>query len=164
MLLLNRAPWPQENPAVVGVLVDIRSLYNVGAIFRAADGAGVGGLVLCGITPVPPRNEIRKSALGAEESVPWRQEQEVGQALAWLRERGYTLIALEKNAQSTELYTLELPEKIALIVGNEYWGLPEEVLTTCDVVCHLPMRGRKISLNVSVAFGIAAYEVCRRLL
>ncbi len=164
MLMLNRAPWPEQDPAVVGVLVDIRSLYNVGAIFRAADGAGVGGVLLCGITGVPPRNEIRKSALGAEESVPWRQVPEALQALQELRERGYLMIALEKNEHSTELYELPLEKKVALVVGNEYWGLPEDILAACDVVAHLPMRGQKISLNVSVAFGVAAYEVCRRLL
>jgi len=160
---MPKQPWPDPPPTFVGVLDNIRSMHNVGAIFRSADGAGVGGLVLCGITATPPRPEIRKAALGAEEVIPWRYEKETLVALQKLRAQGYSLIALEKIAGSRLLYDVDLMAPLALVVGHEFHGLAPDVLQACDEVAHLPMRGQKVSLNVSVAFGVAAYEIARRL-
>lgn len=118
--------------------------------------------MLTGITGCPPRAEIRKAALGAEEAVPWRYEKSAERALRVLREQGYFLLALEKTPQSALLHTLEVRRPLALIVGNEFEGISAEVLALAHAVGHLPMRGHKVSLNVSVAFGIAAYELGRR--
>ena len=158
---MSKQSWPDSPPTFVGVVDNVRSMHNVGAIFRSADGAGVGGLVLCGITATPPRPEIRKAALGADETVPWRYEKDTLSALRHLRKQGYFRIALEKTEDSRLLYELQVQLPVAIVVGHEFHGLSREVLETCDAVAHLPMRGQKISLNVSVAFGIAAYEIAR---
>lgn len=155
--------WPVPGPNMVGIVNDVRSLHNVGAIFRSADGAGFGGLILCGITGTPPRNEIRKAALGAEEAVPWHYEKDVLAAIAGLRAQGYQILALEKTPASRLLYDTAITAPVALIIGHEFHGIPPRVLDMCDEIVHLPMRGTKVSLNVSVAFGIAAYEISRRL-
>jgi 23S rRNA (guanosine2251-2'-O)-methyltransferase len=157
-----------ERLSVVVVLDNIRSAHNVGSIFRTADGARLGELYLCGYTPVPPHRHLSKTALGAVETVPWQQFDDVKSAIENLRERDAMIIALEKTDDSRCLYEYSLPpcspqKPLALIVGNEAEGLSGEVLSLCDAVVHLPMRGHKNSLNVSVAFGIAAYEVVRRL-
>lgn len=155
-------PWPEKSPHFLGVLDNIRSLHNVGAIFRTADGAGMGGLILSGITGTPPRSEIRKAALGAEEAIPWRYTPTTLAALEWLEEQGYYVVALEKTGTSKLLYKIELRRPLALVIGNEFHGIQPEILQHVDVTAHLPMRGVKTSLNVSVAFGIAAYEISRR--
>lgn len=156
--------WPETDPPLVGIVDNIRSLHNVGAIFRSADGAGFGGLVLCGITAKPPRPEIRKSALGAEETVPWIYKKDTLEAIAELRHRNYAIIALECNESSQPLAKYKPGKKTALVIGNEFYGLSDEVLQACDEIRDLPMRGEKISLNVSVAFGIAAYELAKNVL
>ncbi|MCA9734373.1 RNA methyltransferase [candidate division KSB1 bacterium] len=153
--------WPEPSPKLVAIIDNVRSLHNVGAIFRSADGAGFGGLILCGITAKPPRAEIRKSALGAEDFVPWKYEHTTQEAIASLRNDGYRIVALECNEHSQPLRDLKPVDKIALVVGNEFNGIDASILALCDEIRHLPMRGEKISLNVSVAFGIAAYELAR---
>lgn len=155
--------WPEEPPRLVGVLENIRSLHNVGALFRTADGAGFGGLALCGITGCPPRNEIRKTALGAEEFVAWRYENSALEAISSLKAAGYFVLALEKTDKSVLLEEVACETPLALVVGNEYYGVSEEALAAADAVGHIPMFGQKISLNVSVAFGVAAYEIRKRL-
>ena len=148
----------------VAVLDNIRSLHNVGSIFRTADGAGVDKLLLCGMTGTPPRPEIRKAALGAEENVAWEYFARTEEALAKLRGEGYHLVALENNTpQARDYRTLEYVFPLALIIGHEYNGIAAEVLAICDAVISLPMRGSKSSLNVAVAFGIAAYEIAARM-
>lgn len=151
-----------HNHKLIGVVDNVRSLHNVGAIFRTADGAGMERLILCGITGCPPRHEIRKAALGAEETVPWRYQKSAREAIAQLRADGYFVIALEKTTGSCSLYEIDMPRAVGLVVGNEFEGSAPEVLAAADIVAHLPMRGQKISLNVSVAFGIAAYEIRRK--
>lgn len=150
-------------PEFVAVLDNIRSLHNVGAIFRTADGAGVRKLYLCGMTATPPRAEIRKAALGAEESVPWEYFPTTQEALAALKRGGYALLALENTATSTDYRACAYRFPLALIVGHEFDGISPAILAQCDGVIALPMRGRKHSLNVAVAFGIAAYEIAGRL-
>ncbi|MGH7491271.1 MAG: RNA methyltransferase [bacterium] len=150
-------------PPFVAVLDNIRSMHNVGSIFRTADGAGTGKLYLCGMTATPPRPEIRKAALGAEEIVPWEYFPKTDLALRRLREQGYRLFALENTSNSKDVRAASFSFPLALVLGHEYEGIAPETLALCDMAISLPMRGHKTSLNVAVAFGIAAYEVARQL-
>jgi tRNA G18 (ribose-2'-O)-methylase SpoU len=146
---------------IVGVLDRIRSAHNAGSIFRTADGARLQELVLCGYTPTPPHKHLSKTALRAVESVPWRHCENVEDAIDELETSGFQVLGLEFNESSTSLYDVDLKFPVALVVGNEAEGLSPEVLRRCDAAVHLPMHGLKTSLNVSVAFGVAAYEVLR---
>lgn len=141
------------------LLEDVRSLWNVGSIFRSADGAGVSTLYLTGITGSPPRREIAKTSLGAEQNVNWRYHWNSLSVLTILKRHKVLLLGLERTAGSQPLnqFRLKAGQKVCLIVGNEVSGLSQEALSVCDVVCDLPMHGVKESLNVAVAFGIAAY-------
>ena len=150
-------------PKFVLILPDIRSCYNVGAMFRTADACGVEKIWLCGYTPVPPRPEIAKVALGAETWLPWEQAAEAVAVVRDLKKQGYTIVALEKNASSVDIGSMELTAPVALIVGNEVTGVGEDLLAVTDVVAHIPMLGRKESLNVSVAAGIGMYVVRQKL-
>ena len=147
----------------VAVLDNIRSLHNVGAIFRTADAAGVGKLYLCGMSGTPPRHEIRKAALGAEESVPWEYFKQTRDALEKLKQEGYHLLALESTPASVDYRRAAYRLPLALVVGHEYNGIAPEILALCEAAIALPMRGLKGSLNVAVAFGVAAYEIANRL-
>jgi tRNA G18 (ribose-2'-O)-methylase SpoU len=147
---------------IIGVLDHIRSAHNVGSIFRTADGARLEELILCGYTPTPPHKHLAKTALRAVESVPWRHCETVEEAIELLKKRGVQVLGLEYTASSSLLYDFEPQFPIALVAGNEAEGLSSEVLSLCDGTVHLPMHGLKTSLNVSVAFGVAAYEVLRR--
>ena len=147
---------------VIGVLDHLRSAHNVGSIFRTADGARLQELILCGYTPTPPHRHLEKTALRAVESVPWSHAENVEDVIDDLKARGFQVLALEFTDESVPLYNFELRFPVALVAGNEAQGLSAEVLRRCDAVVHLPMRGLKSSLNVSVAFGVAAYEVTRR--
>jgi len=149
-------------PPFVAVLDNIRSLHNVGAIFRTADAAGAGKLYLCGMTGSPPRHEIRKAALGAEETVAWEYFKQTGDALEKLKHEGYSLVALENTYKSIDYRRAAYNFPLALVVGHEYNGIAPEILSLCDAAISLPMRGLKDSLNVAVAFGIAAYEIANR--
>lgn len=149
-------------PQFVAVLDNIRSLHNVGSIFRTADGAGVEKLYLCGMTGTPPRAEIRKAALGAEEIVAWQYFATTKEALQYLRAEGYQLVALERTETNFDFRAAQYKFPLALIVGHEYEGIAPEILSECDMVVSLPMHGRKQSLNVAVAFGVAAYEIKRQ--
>lgn len=148
-------------PALSALIEDVRSLWNVGSIFRTADGAGVARLYLCGITGCPPRKEIAKTSLGAEEHVPWEYHTGVLEVVPGLKAAGVQVVGLEHTLQSTLLAQAlargAVRAPLCLVVGNEVVGLSAEALGACDLVCHLPMRGVKASLNVAVAFGVAAY-------
>ncbi len=141
------------------ILENIRSLNNVGAIFRTADGAGFDRVALVWYTPTPPREEITKTALWAEDFVPWEYFVEIQDAIAHYKNQGCTIIALEKNEKSTDLFDLKKPNSVALIVGNELEWVSEMAQETADSICHLPMLGKKESLNVAVAAGIGMYAV-----
>lgn len=150
---------------VIGVLEDIRSLYNVGSCFRTADAMLLERLVLTGYTPFPPRKEISKTALGAERFVPWQRIPDPSEAVAALREEGYALYALELTDRAVGIDHLEqldpFPERLAFIAGNEISGVRAETLAGCDGSLSIPMSGVKHSLNVAVAFGIAAWELVK---
>jgi tRNA G18 (ribose-2'-O)-methylase SpoU len=147
----------------VAVLDNVRSLHNVGAIFRTADAAGVGKLYLCGMSGTPPRPEIRKAALGAEETVAWEYFKQTHEALEILKKEGYLILALESTPASIDYRRAAYRFPLALVVGHEYNGIAPEILARCAAAVSLPMRGMKISLNVAVAFGIAAYEISNQL-
>ena len=138
---------------------NIRSLYNVGSIFRTADAFGVDRIFLCGFTGYPPRKEISKTALGAEKSVPWERHWQTHEVIKQLKKLNFQVIALEliKTSQPLEKFKPRFP--IALIVGNEKNGVSQKILKMCDKQIHIPMQGIKESLNVSVAAGIALHDL-----
>ncbi len=142
------------------VLDNLRSAWNVGALFRTADGLGVAHLWLGGITPTPEHAVVHKTALGAETSVPWDYEADTRRILQHLRSAGWTLWALEQASAARPLASLPIPsDKIALIIGNEVSGVGPDIYPLCDALVYLPMRGRKRSLNVEVAAAIALHHL-----
>jgi tRNA G18 (ribose-2'-O)-methylase SpoU len=157
-------PAPQTSPpdgrSIVAVLDNIRSIHNVGSMFRSADGAGVSHLHLAGITATPDHPRLNKAALGAQESIPWTYHPNGVDAVAALRTDGYRLVALERLSPTTRkpLFSTEVAgDWLALVVGNERAGVDPGILALCDAVFTLPMIGQKASLNAAVAFGIAVY-------
>ena len=147
---------------IIGILDHLRSAHNVGSAFRTADGAHIQELFLVGYTPTPPHRHLAKTALGAVDAVPWRHFETTAQAIQTAREGGAQILALEKTDESIPLWDAELKFPLALVAGNEAEGLSVETRALCDATVHLPMRGHKNSLNVSVAWGIALYEILRR--
>jgi tRNA G18 (ribose-2'-O)-methylase SpoU len=153
-------------PSLSLVLPNIRSCHNVGAMFRTADAFGFEKLWLCGYTAHPPKIQIDKVSLGAETWIPWEHHADPIACLTQLKEANVYLIGLEKTETSTSLYNTNLPldRPVALVVGNEVTGVEPDVLPLLDAVVHIPMHGKKESLNVSVAAGVAMSEVRRQLL
>ena len=156
-----RARSVLEALTLVGLLDNIRSIHNVGSMFRSADGAGVGHLYLAGITATPEHPKLAKAALGANEDVPWSYYANGLDAVADLRANDFHLWALENvdDRKSTSSPPSGFPQKLALVVGNERAGIDPAIQRECDALLSLPMSGRKSSLNVAVAFGIALYWV-----
>jgi len=151
-----------EHPPVTVVLHDIRSLYNVGAFFRTADGAGVREIVLSGITARPPRKEIAKTALGAEETVQWLGADDLSAWMDAWSGSGGQLVAVETTASAADLYDWQPRWPVAVLFGHEVDGLPGDVLARCDVHVRVPMLGHKRSLNVATAGGAVLYELVRK--
>jgi tRNA G18 (ribose-2'-O)-methylase SpoU len=151
----------KEKLPVVVVLDNVRSMLNVGSVFRSCDAFAVSKLVLCGITGQPPHREIQKTALGATESVPWEHNKSIVDALQALKNEGYILIGIEQTDESIPLpsFKPESGKKYAFIFGNEVEGLSEEALPLLDMAIEIPQEGTKHSLNVSVAAGIVLYKV-----
>ncbi|MBM3206468.1 MAG: RNA methyltransferase [Candidatus Staskawiczbacteria bacterium] len=138
---------------------NIRSLENVGSIFRTADAIGVDKLFLCGISGTPPNHKIEKTALGAEKTVPFEYVKQAGRLIDKLKKSGVHIIALEQSKNSV-CYNEFKPEfPLALIIGNEVNGVSKSVLKKSNKIIKLPMKGKKESLNVSVAFGVAGYYI-----
>lgn len=159
--LVARQKNKQKSPKLpfVAVLNNIRSLYNVGSVFRTADGAGVEKIFLCGITGHPPDSKISKTALGAEKEVPWEYRPEASEVLKELKEKGYQVVLLEQLQQSVSFETFIPNPPVCLVIGNEISGVSEELLDFCDRTIEIEMAGLKNSLNVTVAFGIVAYHM-----
>lgn len=151
--------------AVVVVLDNVRSLHNVGAVFRTADAFALHGLCLCGITATPPSPEIHKTALGAEDTVAWTYYADTLEAVSALKREGYKLLAVEQVEGSTSLSDLTLSpnDKVALVMGNEVKGVRQEVIDICDGAIEIPQYGTKHSLNVSISAGIVMWEVQKAL-
>ncbi|MBP5770333.1 MAG: RNA methyltransferase [Bacteroidaceae bacterium] len=154
-----------EKLPLVVVLDGVRSLYNVGSIFRTGDAFRIQGVVLCGITAIPPNAEIHKTALGAEDSVAWHHFADTMEAVNWLREEGYTLLAIEQCEGSTMLQDFEPAngEKYAVVLGNEVKGVQQQVIDACDVCIEIPQFGTKHSMNVSVTAGIIIWQIFNKL-
>lgn len=155
----------QQKLPVVVVLDNVRSMHNVGSIFRTCDGFAVEQVCLCGITSQPPHREIEKTALGATQSVDWRYFAEPLQAVDDLRQNGYTIIAIEQAENSTMLNTFEpLPTaKYALIFGNEVNGVSDEVMSRIDACIEIPQFGTKHSFNIVVSAGIVLWDFFAKL-
>lgn len=145
------------------VLDNIRSAYNVGAVFRTADGFLLEKILLCGITPTPPHKEIYKTAIGAENSMDWEHFADITEALKSLREQGYYIIGLEQTSNSLPLDNWEWKEgtKFALVFGNEVEGISEKALPLCDTFVEIPQHGTKHSFNVSVAAGMLIWDMIK---
>lgn len=152
-------------PLVV-VLDHVRSLYNVGSMFRTADAFRLSGLCLCGITATPPHVEIHKTALGAEESVDWKYFEHTEDAVEWLHEQGYRVLAVEQCEGSTMLqdFQTEPNVKYAIVMGNEVKGVQQQVVDMCDGCLEIPQFGTKHSMNVSVTAGMVIWTIFARSL
>lgn len=162
-LLARQASQGQRKLPLSIVLNDIRSLYNVGSIFRTADGVGVEKIWICGITGFPPDHQISKTALGAENSVDWQYEKDPCAVLKQMKMAGYTILFLEQIEKSIEYQDFEPKGPTCLVVGNEITGVSENLLSYCDQAVEIEMSGIKNSLNVSVAFGIVAYHLKNKI-
>ncbi len=153
---------------MVVVLNNIRSLYNVGSIFRTADAAGAEKIYLCGFTPEPVdrfgklRPQLAKVSLGAEHSVKWEKIKSAIRLIDKLKKDGYKILAIEQNQKSMPYFKFKIQskeQKSALVLGNEVNGLPQSILKKADKILEIPMKGKKESLNVSVAFGIVVFNL-----
>lgn len=150
------------------ILLDIRSAYNVGAIFRTADAVGISKMYLVGITPAPldrfnrPRSDIAKAALGSEQTVPWQSVERISPLLTKLKKEGATIIAIEQAENSVDYKKIKPKGRTVFLLGPEVTGVPKTVLKKCDMVAEIPMAGMKESLNVSVAAGIALFRIMGR--
>ena len=152
-------------PLVV-VLDEVRSLHNIGSVFRTSDAFLVNGIYLCGITATPPHPEMHKTALGAEDTVDWIYRKHTLDAVKELHEQGYTVLAIEQVEGSTMLGDLQLDrgKKYAIVMGNEVKGVQQEVVDACDGCIEIPQYGTKHSLNVSVTTGIVLWEFANKLM
>lgn len=147
------------------LLHNIRSTHNVGSIFRTADALGVAKIYISGYTPAPldrfgkPRKDVAKVALGAEKNIEWEQVANPKKIIAQLKSKKYEIIAIEQSAESIDYKKVKIKSDALVVVGNEVGGVEKSVLDLCDVIAEIPMRGKKESLNVSVAFAVAIYRM-----
>jgi 23S rRNA (guanosine2251-2'-O)-methyltransferase len=151
------------------IIHDIRSAHNVGSMFRTADGAGVSEIILSGYSPIPPKADalylsdadkaFQKTALGAENFLPWKRVCSLTRTINQLKKDHYEIVALEQTENSIDYQKYRPKGCVALIVGNEVGGVDQKVLKQCDQILEIPMRGKKNSLNVSVALGVALYQI-----
>jgi len=152
---MNRTP-------IYVVLDNIRSLYNVGAIFRTSDGAMVEKIFLCGMTGMPPRREITKTSLGACETVPWEYRKEAKDVVRELKDKGVQIVTLELTDPPNHYAQAEFDFPVALVIGHEIDGIKDEVMELSDVSISIPMLGHANSLNVATAYGIAVYQILNK--
>lgn len=145
------------------ILPNIRSRFNVGSFFRTADAAGVKKIYLTGITPQPPHPQIDKVALGAEKFIPFEKIKQTAPLIKKLKKDNYQIVALEQSSGSVAYDEAPYAKKVALVVGNEVKGLPKTILNLVDLIIEIPMFGRKESLNVGVAGGIAMFAITKKI-
>jgi tRNA G18 (ribose-2'-O)-methylase SpoU len=149
---------------IAALFHNVRSTYNVGALFRTADGAGVSKLYLTGITPAPvdrfgrPEKSIAKTALGAEQTVSWKQAKDPNGVIERLRSEGWAIVGVEQDVRAIDYRTLQLEQPTLFVFGNEVRGLSPALRARCDALVEIPMHGAKESLNVSVAAGIVLFR------
>lgn len=147
------------------LLHNIRSAHNVGAIFRTADALGISRIYLSGFTPCPvdrfgrPVKEVAKTALGAERTIPWAYAKTPARFLRTAKQEGFRVVGIEQDERAVDYKKFQAPEKLLILVGSEVKGLSQSLRKQCDVLLEVPMRGRKESLNASVAFGVAAFRI-----
>ena len=154
-----------EKLPLIVVLDDVRSLYNVGSVFRSSDAFRVAAVYLCGITATPPNAEIHKTALGGEDSVEWKYFATADEAVKALHEDGVFVYSIEQVEGSTKLQDLQLePRRYAVVFGNEVKGVHQSVVDASDGCLEIPQFGTKHSLNVSVTAGIVVWEFARQLI
>jgi tRNA G18 (ribose-2'-O)-methylase SpoU len=155
-------PYAGLSLPVTILLHDVRSMYNVGAFFRTADGAGIERLLLSGITARPPKNAISKTALGAENRVPWESIENVSEEVALLRSAEYEIAAVETSLRAVDLFDWRPQVPVCVLFGHEVDGLPSELLELCDTHVRIPMLGLKHSLNVASAGAVVMFELLRK--
>ncbi len=147
------------------ILHNIRSAQNVGALFRTADAVGISKIYLTGYTPTPldkfgrSRGDVAKSALGAEQSVPWEHSKDIETVIDILKQTKHTIVAIEQSKNSVDYKKIKKTERMAFILGNEVDGIENGVLKLCDKIAEISMSGKKESLNVSVAGGVALFGI-----
>jgi tRNA G18 (ribose-2'-O)-methylase SpoU len=155
-------PYADLRLPVTILLDNVRSMYNVGAFFRTADGAGVERLLLSGITARPPKHAIRKTALGAEDRVPWMSVADPLQAVAGLRAQEYEIVAIETSTAALDIFDWQPRFPVCVLFGHEVDGLSPALLGACDTHVRIPMLGLKHSLNVASAGAVVMYELLRK--
>ena len=155
-----------DKTPLIAVLENIRSAYNVGSVFRTADAFLLEAVYITGYTCIPPHKEIKKTALGAEETVTWKQFSNASEAIANLKENGYIIYAVEQALNSLPLQQLNFSrhEKIAVIFGNEVTGVEQDTIRQCDGCIEIPQLGMKHSLNIATAAGVVLWEILRKRL
>ncbi len=162
---INIEEFKRATKTPVTIILDnVRSAINVGSILRTSDAFLIEKIILCGITAIPPDKEIRKTALGATDSVKWEFFENTINAVSKLKAEGYHIIGIEQTDKSTMLNDISLPKKsIAIIMGNEVNGVAQEVINMCNEAIEVPQFGTKHSLNISVATGIVIWELWKKL-
>ena len=145
------------------ILDNIRSAHNVGSIFRTSDAFLIKKIILCGITPTPPNNDIRKSALGSTESVDWEYQENTENAVNILKKEDYEIIAVEQVEESTSLIKFKSTKSIALIFGHEINGVQQKIIDMCDQTIEITQWGTKHSLNISISAGIVLWKTANML-
>ncbi|NJB82131.1 RNA methyltransferase [Wenyingzhuangia aestuarii] len=153
----------EKTPLIV-VLDNIRSLNNIGSVFRTSDAFAIEKIYLCGITAVPPNKEIHKTALGATESVEWEYVEDTLTLIDKLKADGIVTAAIEQAENSVKLqdFSVQSSEKYAIVMGNEVKGVQQEVINTCDYCIEIPQFGTKHSLNISVTTGVVLWDLCKQ--
>lgn len=153
----------KERHPIIAVIDNVRSIHNVGSFFRSADGAWIEKIVLTGISGTPENRAMHKTALGAQDTIPWEYVPDTSEAIAQLKRDGYAVFALELTNTPLSADSLQAEHfPLAFVVGNELTGVNDEVLALCDGALEIPQYGTKQSLNVSVAYGIALFDLVRR--
>ncbi len=154
-----------EKTPIIVILDDIRSLHNIGSVFRTADAFLIEKIVLCGITATPPNKEIHKTALGATETVAWEHAKSVLEVIENLKKDGVTVLAIEQVESAIFLqdFNVEKDKKYALVFGNEVFGVSQEAVAICDGCIEIPQLGTKHSLNISVSAGIVVWDLFKKM-
>jgi tRNA G18 (ribose-2'-O)-methylase SpoU len=152
----------QEKKQLVVLLDDVRSMNNVGSIFRTCDCLGIGQIYLCGITGSPPHRDIHKTSLGAENSIDWEYHEDIETLINTLKSEKYIIAGLEQTDKSIDIRNFDTQSKpVAIIVGNEVEGISDKALALCDEILEIPQFGTKHSFNVAVSCGIAFWELIK---
>ncbi len=150
------------NKQIYFILHNIRSRFNVGSVFRTADGVGVSKIYLCGITPCPPHSRISKVALGAEDFVEWEQCKQTWRLIEKLKKQGVQIVGVEQTKKSINFNKFKPKFPVAIVLGAETTGLPESIINRCDDLIEIPMHGKKESLNVATSCGIVGFELNKK--